>query len=371
MSIHDVSVSFSNMEKKKIRVAFIDNCESQVILEALGEKYRPVLDERNPEVVFYGNFGLKHLRYNCIKVFISQECVAPDFNVCDYAMTSNKIDFDGRNLYMPPAFFQHLREEKPTLCPLTSQLSRRRFCSFIYSQRKEGMGSQLRAEFCERLMKYKQVDCPGKVLHNYDAPELSVRHANDWNASKIRFLGNYKFNIAFENCNCKGYITEKMSDPLLAGCVPIYWGSEGDLGIFPREAVICANDYPNMDALIERVIEVDNNDEEYMRMLEANPLRHGVSLSRWNEFRDFVLHVADTCRRPEMLDPMDHGDVAVVRMICNSRIILAVAALYSVAKYGVQRLALCCAKRGGNPSKIVSATRSKRVAHVLIKCLRG
>lgn len=357
------------MEKKKIRVAFIDNCESQEILEALGEKYNPVLDERDPEVVFYGNFGLKHLRYNCIKVFISQECVAADFNVCDYAMTSNKVDFDGRNLYMPPAFFQHLREEKPYLCSLTPQLSRRRFCSFIYSQRKEGLGSQLRAEFCERLMKYKQVDCPGKVLHNYDAPELSLRHANDWNASKIRFLSNYKFNIAFENCNCRGYITEKMSDPLLAGCVPIYWGSEGDLGLFPKEAVIYANDYPSIDALIERVIEVDNNDEEYMRILEANPLRHGVSLARWNEFRDFVLHVADTSSRPEMLDSMDHGDVAVLRLICNNRIILAAAALYSVAKYCAQRLVLGCSRTKEDSSKVVSAYRTKRVAHLMLKSL--
>lgn len=357
------------MKKKEIRVAFVDNCGSKEILDALGEKYSPVLDEKNPELLFYGNFGLKHLRYNCIKVFISQECVAPDFNECDYAMTSNKIDFDGRNMYMPPAFFQHLREAGPSLPSLTPELSRRRFCSFIYSQRKEGWGSQLRAEFCERLMKYKQVDCPGKVLHNYDAPELSVRHANDWNASKIRFLGKYKFNIAFENCNCRGYITEKMSDPLLAGCVPIYWGSEGDLGIFPREAVICANDYPNIDALIERVIEVDNNDEEYMRMLEANPLRHGVSLGRWNEFRDFVLRVADTSKVPEMLDPMDHGDVAVLRLISNNRIILASAAFYSVIKYCVQRIGLSCTPKRGYSNMLVSATRTKRVAHLLLNSL--
>ncbi|MGE0206440.1 MAG: glycosyltransferase family 10 [Candidatus Babeliales bacterium] len=40
-------------------------------------------------------------------------------------------------------------------------------------------------------------------------------------------LKNYKFCICYENCNnVPGYITEKIFDCLVSGCVPVYWGAE-------------------------------------------------------------------------------------------------------------------------------------------------
>lgn len=59
------------------------------------------------------------------------------------------------------------------------------------------------------MAEYAHVDCPGKVLHNMDTPELAGRFNTDWNASKLKFIGKYKFNIAFENSDSDGYMTEK------------------------------------------------------------------------------------------------------------------------------------------------------------------
>ena len=39
-------------------------------------------------------------------------------------------------------------------------------------------------------------------------------------------LKKYKFSICYENiCDVPGYITEKIFDSLISGCVPIYWGA--------------------------------------------------------------------------------------------------------------------------------------------------
>ncbi len=315
-----------NMGKKKIRVAFDDSVVTvhpqNEFLLALSKEYEPIIDKENPELVIYGNFGWKHLlRPNAVKLFASMECVAPDFNACDFAVSNSHIDFDGRNLWLPPCFSQHLYAEQPELPPVDAAMAKRRFCLFLYSQRQKGEGSRLRAEFCEQLMQYAHVDCPGRVLHNMDAPELAQRFAGDWNQSKINFLSRYKFTIAFENSNSRGYITEKLTDCFIAGTVPIYWGSEGDLSPFPKEAVICANDYPSTEALIARIKEVNENDDEYLRILAANPLRHGMQLSRREEFDAFVLRAANMATRPESCDPVAHSDVALMRVIARNPLV--------------------------------------------------
>lgn len=54
---------------------------------------------------------------------------------------------------------------------------------------------------------------------------LSARGA--YKGSKLQLLQNYRFTIAYENClNDYGYVTEKLFDSLLAGCVPVYLGDK-------------------------------------------------------------------------------------------------------------------------------------------------
>ena len=58
-------------------------------------------------------------------------------------------------------------------------------------------------------------------------------------ASKLEFLGDYRFTIAIENCrNEMGYISEKIFDPLLAGSVPVYLGNERIADYVPADAFV-------------------------------------------------------------------------------------------------------------------------------------
>jgi len=43
-------------------------------------------------------------------------------------------------------------------------------------------------------------------------------------ANKLRTLARYTFNLCFENCEEDGYITEKIIQALMAGCIPLYRG---------------------------------------------------------------------------------------------------------------------------------------------------
>lgn len=50
-------------------------------------------------------------------------------------------------------------------------------------------------------------------MNNLYAPEL------------MRFIASYKYMIAYENGMCDDYLTEKFWRPLIAGTVPIFFGT--------------------------------------------------------------------------------------------------------------------------------------------------
>ena len=269
------------MNKPTLKLCFVDfwddfaQCHETKFLNYFKQNFDVIIDAENPDVVVYSCFGTRHQQYPAaLRIFFTGENIKPDFSNCDYSFGTVKIDYRGKHLWVP---FSEFMMQRPAVVtsPITPELARRKFCSFIYSQELIGEGTRLRKRFCEQLMRdYKRVDCPGRVLHNMDAPELAARNdAGNWLESKRRFLGNYKFNIAFENSAAPGYITEKLTDAYLGNTVPIYWGSDGDTAHYPKESMICANDYPTLEALIARIKEVDEDDELYLKMLAANPLR--------------------------------------------------------------------------------------------------
>lgn len=267
-------------EGQTLKIAFVDFWEGANINEVINflhlNKYTLIEDYINPDLVVYSCFGEKHLDYtHCTLLFYCGENVIPDFNMCDFAISSVKIQFENRNLWIPCSHISTVEHAHDTIKDITPDSLNRKFCSFIYSQDNVGSGAAFRRVFCEQLMqKYKHVDCPGRILHNMESELLSRRDdLQNWHASKLSFLNDYKFNIAFENSDVPGYITEKLSDCYLAGTVPIYWGSTADIAPYPKESMICANDYNSIDELIERIIEVDTNDELYLSILRANPFR--------------------------------------------------------------------------------------------------
>ncbi len=314
-----MSESSSDTALETLRVAFIDfwktyDTENNIFTRALRRHYNVVMDQQNPDLMIYSNFGLEHLLWQdhkCLRLFFTPENVAPDFNTCEFAATSCRMDLDGRHLYLPYYLATSCAGELPPLPELDESMARRKFCSFIYSNNINGQGSSLRYQFCKKLMEYSRVDCPGTVLHNMDAPELARRgDASNWHKSKIQYLDRYKFNIAFENSNTPGYITEKLTDAFFGNTVPIYWGSCGDVAPFPREAMIVANDYDNLDDLVARVREVNENDELYMSMLAANPLRHGMTIEPDEIVEKFLISCLNM--KPFDKDPHNHGVVARV-----------------------------------------------------------
>jgi hypothetical protein len=86
--------------------------------------------------------------------------------------------------------------------------------------------------------------------------------------NKLEVLKNYRFCIAFENCNhARGYITEKMLDCLLAGVVPVYWGAPNVTDHVPAECFIDMRRFKFYEDLLEFLNDITYDD--YMKYMVA------------------------------------------------------------------------------------------------------
>jgi alpha(1,3/1,4) fucosyltransferase len=110
--------------------------------------------------------------------------------------------------------------------------------------------------------KYKKVDSGGKALNSIGGL------VND----KLAFQRECKFSIAFENSSYPGYTTEKILHAFVADTIPIYWGNPLVHKDFNTKAFINCHDYNNFDEVVDRVIEIDNNDELYLQYLKEPAL---------------------------------------------------------------------------------------------------
>ena len=189
------------------------------------------------------------------RIFYTGENKRPDFTTCDYAFSFDYRDSpydyrlpvyvlcgDPRSLIKGKDFdAEKIIKEKT------------KFCNFVYSNRS----AQKRIRFFQKLSRYKRVDSGGMVLNNIGGPV----------ASKLDFIRDYKFTIAFENVSYPGYTTEKIFEPMMVHSLPIYWGNKLVHRDFNTTSFLNYHDFENEDALIERIIEIDNNDDLYRRYL--------------------------------------------------------------------------------------------------------
>lgn len=274
------------------------NKEDNFFTRIIEKYYEGYEISEKPDFLFYSCYGTDHLKYrHCVKIFYTAEPVTPDFNECDYAVGYDWISFEDRYFRRPIwltessyfSGFYDIDDDKAL---------NRRFCNFIYSNSNNGEGAIFRKKFAIALSRYKKVDCPGKVLHNMDAT-MSGREDKEWKKSKVDFISQYKFTIAFENTSMIGYSTEKMLHPLIAKSIPIYWGDPCVEREFNESALIYCNQYnSDIDSIVERVVELDRDDEKYLAVLHQNPMREDFNKDEILEFEKWVIHIFEKGNNP-------------------------------------------------------------------------
>ena len=259
-------------QPKVVRVNYVNfwrefnHASFRKCLSFLSDAYDLQLSDE-PQVVFesvFGRAGIGRRRWpNALQVWFTGENVTPPLDEFDYCLSFYR-DLDDPRHFRWPLFSLHtswygysfkdlLKLQAHYLAPH----ERPRFCAFIASNG----GAETRNAFVKKLSQYRPVDCPGAVLNNM--PTGAIGPPGDFR-SKIEFLESYKFTVCFENTATnrnEGYVTEKLTNAMLAGCVPLYWGDHRVGEDFNPHSFLDLNAFEgDMDAMIQAVIKLDQND---------------------------------------------------------------------------------------------------------------
>lgn len=251
------------MEKIKLHFCDFWKChtyENDFFVNILKDKYDITQDPKDPDFVICSCYGHEYRKYKCPRIFYTGENLTPDFNVYDYAIGFDRLDFGDRYLRVPIYyFFSKIRTPMPAL----KDPFNRDFCSFLYSN--GNYCNNIRKDFFKLLSKYKKVSSGGRLFNN------TKEKVKD----KIEYLSRFKFTIAFENSSSDGYITEKLYDAFMAHTIPIYWGDENACKDFNPEAFINVSDFSTLEDVVKKVAELDCDKEKYLKMLNTPFLNDG------------------------------------------------------------------------------------------------
>ncbi|MGA8262522.1 MAG: glycosyltransferase family 10 [Arenicellales bacterium] len=255
-----------------IRLAFSDfpgPFNPRRILKLLKQRFPVQIEQEYPDYVIYSVFGHDFTRYgNAVRIFFTGENVIPDFNLCDYAFGYHWIEFSDRYFRCPNYRFYDQYKELTTRGASAIQgealdHAKPRFCNFIYTKSN---GHPFRDEFFHRLNSRKRVDSAGRHLRNVD-DDIGPAYHGDWTIPKVEYQKQFRFSIAFENSSSPGYTTEKIVHALAADTVPIYWGNP-DIGReFNTRRFINCHEYESPDAVIERVLELEQDRDAFRCVL--------------------------------------------------------------------------------------------------------
>lgn len=301
--------------KKDIKIKFTGfwpdfNVHENFFMKVLNKHYNVIISE-SPDYIFCSVVWppYEECKYDGVRIHFNVENYTPDFNIHDYGISYNNLTLGDRHLQYPLylVYEKHLLLIPQKHLNIDADILKDKpyFCNFIY-----GVSRDYREKAFEILSKYKPVMSPGTGKNNMPNHPL-VQSQDD----KLDFLNKCKFTIAFDSTSLSGFATEKILHAFAGKTIPIYFG-DPDIGKhFNKKAFIDVSDYDfDLEKVLERIIEIDQNDELYLSILrEPVFIDKNYLPNKAIEFENFLLNIfnqdLDTAfRRSRVSSPKFHND---------------------------------------------------------------
>lgn len=273
---------------KEIRLKFLTHLAENLVRGSVGNDC-VVAETDHPDFIWCDPTTLKDaINYDCVRVWITGENIRPDFNLVDYAIGFDKLQFGDRYLqyplyaYVSPPVLRDTLHKHEGNNPVSAL--ERSFCGWVVSN--GNWAEKTRDQIFYKLSEYKTVASGGRYLNNMPdgktVPDV------------VEFYAKHKFALALENSRMPGYTTEKIINAFAAQTVPIYWGDPLVAEVFNPKAFINANEYESLDALLEEVKRIDRDDDAYLAMLRQPAVLPDSPIYRYMQepyLGDYLRHI--------------------------------------------------------------------------------
>ena len=231
-----------------------------IVKKYLNKEITYVNDYMNADIII-SHITDRHklLNEKGLNIIISGESrdIVDNYDIYIGTRTNTKAN---SSIYIPYLYLS-LKEHYKSIKPNDYLNTKKLFCAFMYSY-----DVPHRIKYFNLLNGYKRVDGLGNSCHNKDIINKN-RENNSYLDDAVEIYTEYKFVLALENFYQEGYFTEKIINPLIAGSIPIYWGTPDVFNYINKKRVIYIQDYKNDEELMDKIIELDNSDEEYNKII--------------------------------------------------------------------------------------------------------
>lgn len=289
---------------------FEEQFYNTVFYEIIKKHFEVVYDHYNADFHLDMHHYDPCLHPDSVNIVFMTEDFFPNFNIYDYAIGFDYLTFEDRYVQFPywmyctykgknPLDIMHTKVQNyPAISNDTARellQKKQQFCSFIVSN--QTLSHPARIDFFHLLSAYKQVSSGGKVLNNTPME------------SKSAFQEKSKFAIVFENTSQNGYITEKIGHAFEDNTIPIYWGCPKIADSFNPKAFINCHDFSSFEAVVERVKEIDNNDDMWCEMIACkNKIRVSHADMVLQNLETFLITILS--QNPKQAKRVNHNSIA-------------------------------------------------------------
>ena len=159
--------------------------------------------------------------------------------------------------------------------------SQRKFAVFAYSNCDEKFsGVKRRREFYEKLKnRFGNKLSNLGTCYNEQLIERPTHVTHVENSNKFK---EFKFVIAFENKEIAGYVSEKLINPIFAGCIPVYCGAPDVAKYINPKRFINVKDFSSDEEVFNRMVEIDKDPKLFNQIVSEPPLVQEPSI--YNEY---------------------------------------------------------------------------------------
>lgn len=165
-----------------------------------------------------------------------------------------------------------------------SELLKKQFCSLINNHDK----GKTRLPMYDLMSKIGYIECPSTLNNNTSNDELN-------RIGKVEYCKRFIFSICSENykTEIKGYITEKIYEACMSGCIPIYFGDMDDMDykIFNKNRILFYDPFSedSLNNISNKISEMMNHPEQLLEFYRQDvflPTALQTSIDMENNFRE-------------------------------------------------------------------------------------
>lgn len=167
------------------------------------------------------------------RILFLGENVRPNYSFFDFTITSDASTYSGKNLYFPLIFFEvdwfnKRAYQDRTVIPKRVLYKQNIIDHSVRYKKIAFVGNNMEPVRCNLI---NQLIASGIEVDMFGSQTTPV---ND----KFSLLSKYSFSLCPENSYFNGYVTEKLVQSYIAGCICIYWGSYQYAGISSNSKIL-------------------------------------------------------------------------------------------------------------------------------------